>query len=233
MNLFNRSILPFLMTASFLGLFLVGCLDAPDYTDSLKPVESIRVLVQQNGETYSTLLKVHPSDPATLYAEVSPEKYQEDLVFEWYHSCNGKDSLLDRGSSYSFYPSNDSLPNKLIAFDGEGNCQTQEFTIVVNSIPILSDTTIPANGDTLYGTTASAFLFSWYSIDWDLNNNDTLFHTLDIDGKEFDVGTLLEVKQSGMSAGVHKFRVIVRDLYGDADTIAYKKFYVIDTLEAK
>ena len=62
---------------------------------------------------------------------------------------------------------------------------------------------------------------------------DTLFHILEIDGKQYDVGTLLEVKQSGFKAGKHKFRIIVRDLYGDTDTLSYKDFYVVDTLEAK
>ena len=232
MNLFNRPILPFLMVATFFGLFLTGCLDAPDYPSALKPVESINVLIQQKGNSY-TSLKVHPSDSATITAEVVPQKYQDDLTFEWYNSNEEKDSLFMRGSSYTFYPDEESIPNKLKVTDGEGNSQIQEFNIIVNTPPVLSDTTIPANGDTLYGSYESAFLFSWYSIDIDLYSNDTLFHTLDIDGKEFDVGTLLLVKQSGLKAGEHKFRVIVRDIYGDADTLDYKNFYVVDTLEVQ
>ena len=76
-------------------------------------------------------------------------------------------------------------------------------------------------------------MFEWYSLDKDLSNGDTLFHILEIDGKQYDVGTLLQVKQSGFKAGEHSFRIIVHDLYGDADTLAPKKFYVVDTLEAK
>ena len=91
----------------------------------------------------------------------------------------------------------------------------------------------PASGDTLYGSPESAFLFEWYSIDVDIDNGDSLFHILEIDDKAYDVGTLLQVKQSGFNAGEHKFRVIVRDLYGDSDTLAYKNFHVIDTLGAK
>jgi hypothetical protein len=60
-----------------------------------------------------------------------------------------------------------------------------------------------------------------------------LFHILEIDGNQYNVGTLLEVKQSGLKAGKHKFRIIVRDLYGDTDTLPYKNFYVVDTLEVQ
>ena len=235
MNLFNRSILPFLMAATFFGMFLVGCLDAPDYPHALQPVESVTVKIKQNGSSYSTQLKVHPSDSATIKAEALPKAYQKDLTFEWFHTNDEKDSLLGRGESYTFYPNvtNGSIPNKLKAIDKEGNQQIQDFSIVINSIPVLSDSTIPANGDTLYGSPHSAFLFAWYSIDIDLVNGDSLFHILEIDGKNYDVGTLLEVKQSGFKPGKHKFRIIVHDLYGDADTLPYKKFYVVDTLEVQ
>lgn len=235
MNLFNRSILPFLMSATFLGLFLIGCLDAPDYPETFTPVDSIRILVKQKGDSFSTQLKVHPSDSAVIKVNVLPEKYQNDLTFEWFYSTEKKDSLLGRGAEYTFYPTKDkkNIPNKLISTDQEGNKEAQDFTVIINSTPILSDSTTPANGDTLYGSTKSAFLFAWYSIDMDLYNGDTLFHILDIDGKEFDVGTLLQVKQSGLEAGEHKFRIIVHDLYGDSDTLDYKKFFVIDTLEEK
>ena len=221
------------MVSTFLGLFLVGCLDAPDYPDALKPVESIHVLVKQKGEPYSTVLKVHPYDSAQIKVKVVPEKYLDDLTFEWRYSSGKKDSLLKRGKEHTFYPSDSSIPNTLIAIDKEGNRETKNFEIVVNTPPTLLEKTVPAKGDTLYGSKGSAFLFSWYSMDSDLQNNDTLFHTLDIDGKEFDVGTLIEVKQSGLAAGEHKFRIIVRDLYGDADTLSYQEFYVIDTLEVE
>lgn len=235
MNLFNRSILPFLMVATFFDLFLAGCLDAPSNPDDLKPVETIRILIQQKGSTYSSQLKVHPSDSATIRAEVVPEKYQNDLTFEWFYSNGSKDSLLNRGESYTFYPIKGEkiIPNKLTATDNEGNSLTQEFSIIINSLPVLADSTVPSDGDTLYGSVTSAFLFEWYSIDMDLNNGDTLFHTLEIDGTKYDVGTLMQVKQSGFEAGEHKFRIIVRDLYGDADSLPEKSFFVIDTLEAE
>ena len=235
MNLFNRSILPFLMVAAFFDLFFAGCLDAPSNPDDLKPVETIHVSIQQKGSTYSSQLKVHPSDSATIRAEVVPEKYQNDLTFEWFYSNGSKDSLLNRGASYTFYPTKGEkiIPNKLTATDNEGNSLTQEFSIIINSLPVLADSTVPSDGDTLYGSVTSAFLFEWYSIDMDLNNGDTLFHTLEIDGTKYDVGTLMQVKQSGFEAGEHKFRIIVRDLYGDADSLPEKSFFVIDTLEAE
>lgn len=235
MNLFNRSILPFLTAAMFFGLFLVGCLDAPDYPEAFTPINSISILVKQKGDSFSTQLKVHPSDSAIIKAKVIPEKYQNDLTFKWFYSSDRKDSLLGHNAEYSFYAAKTgtTIPNKLIISDKEGNKDSLEFNVIINSPPVLSDSTIPTNGDTLYGSQNSAFLFAWYSIDMDLYNGDTLFHILEIDGKPFDVGTLLQVKQSGLNAGEHKFRIIVQDLYGDTDTLAYKSFYVMDTLEAK
>jgi len=235
MNLFYRSILPFLATGSFLALFLAGCLDAPDYPSEFRPVESIEVQIQQNGSSFSKELKIHPSDSAIVRAKVSPEKYEKDLTMEWIFSSDNGDSLLDRGNTYSFYAqSGDTIiPNKLIITDKEGNRMEQDFSVIVNSLPVLSDSTIPSDKDTLYGSTESAFLFSWYSIDMDLASGDSLFHILELDDTQYDVGTLLQVKQSGFKPGKHKFRVIVSDLSGDTDTLPYKYFYVVDTLEAK
>ncbi len=235
MNLFYRPIFPFFVLATFFALFLAGCLDAPDYPHALEPVESINVMVKQKKSPYSTLLKVNPSDSATITAKTVPEKIQDDLTFKWFYVSDSKDSLLIQGADYTFYPNNlnESIPNKLVVLDKEGNQQVYEFTVVINTPPVLSDSTIPANGDTLYGSPFSAFLFSWSSMDLDLYSGDTLFHILEIDGKQYDVGTLLEVKQSGFKAGKHKFRIIVRDLYGDTDTLPYKNFYVVDTLEVQ
>lgn len=235
MNLFYRSILPLLAFFAFFGIFLAGCLDAPNDPQELQTVESISIMVKQKDNSFSTILKVNPSDSATIKASVIPEKFHDELSFEWFYSNENKDHLLKNGSSYSFYPnrSGEDLPNKLIVTDQEGNNKTYEFTVVINTPPVLSDSTIPSNGAKLYGSPESAFLFEWYSIDKDLSNGDTLFHILEIDGKQYDVGTLLQVKQSGFKAGEHSFRIIVRDLYGDADTLAPKKFYVVDTLEAK
>lgn len=235
MNLFNRSIFPFFIVAFFLSAFLAGCLDAPDYPESFTPIESISILVKQKNGSYSSQLKVHPSDSATIKATVVPEKYQNDLKFEWFFSNVKKDSLLGRGAEFSFFATKGStiIPNKLTITDSEGNKESQIFTVIINSTPVLSDSTIPSKGDTLFGSKNSAFLFAWNSVDMDLYRGDTLFHILDIDGQEFDVGILLQVKQSGLKPGKHKFRIIVHDLYGDSDTLAYKSFFVIDTLEAK
>ena len=235
MNLFNRSILPIFVVATLFGVFLTGCLDAPDYPHALQPVESISIMVQQKNDSYSTQLKVNPSDSATIKASVTPQKFQDDISFAWFYSNDGKDSLLSRDPVYSFFPSKieESIPNKLIATDNDGNQQIYDFDIVINTPPVLSDSTIPSAGDTLYGSETSAFLFEWYSIDRDFASGDTLFHILEIDSVPYDVGTLLQVKQSGFKAGEHNFRIIVRDLYGDADTLDYKKFYVVDTLEVQ
>ena len=235
MNLFNRSILPFFIAFTFLGLFLVGCLDAPDYPKDIRPVESIIVMVKQSHNDYSTTLKVNPSDTATITASITPKKIEDEMTYEWFYETDGQKELLKRGQQYSFYPtrSDKNIPNKLIVTDGDDNKLVFDFTIIINTAPVLSDSTIPADGDTLYGTKESAFLFEWYSFDMDYSNGDTLFHTLEIDGKPYEVGTLQQVKQSGFKPGEHIFRIIVTDLYNDSDTLAYKKFYVVDTLEAK
>ncbi|WP_290765285.1 hypothetical protein [Fibrobacter sp. UBA4297] len=235
MNLFNRPILPFFVVAALFDVFLAGCLDAPDYPETARPVESINIMVQQGNNEFTTTLKVNPTDSATIKASVIPEKFQEDLNFEWLHTGNNGDTSLMLGQFYTFYPQRggSAVPNKLITTDREGNKQIQNFMVVINTPPVLADTTIPANGDTLYGALESAFLFEWMSLDLDLANGDTLFHILEIDSIQYDVGTLLQVKQSGFKPGEHKFRIIVRDLYGDTDTLSYKKFFVFDTLEAK
>lgn len=235
MNLFYRSILPLLVVFAFFGIFLAGCLDAPSDPAEPQTVESISIMVLQKDNSFSTVLKVNPYDSATIQASAVPEKFQDELSFEWFYSSDKKDSLLKNGRSYSFYPnrSEGALPNKLTVTDKEGNKKVYDFAIVINTPPVLSDSTIPADKDTLYGSSTSAFLFEWNSIDMDFTNGDTLFHILEIDGKQYDVGTLLQVKQSGFKAGEHSFRIIVRDLYGDADTLPARKFYVVDTLEAK
>ena len=127
MNLFNRPILPFLVFATFFALHLVGCLDVPDYPHELQPVESITVMVQQKKAPYSTLLKVNPSDSATVTAKAIPEENQDDLTFKWFFVSESKDSLLKQGDHYSFYPNtlNETIPNKLIVLDKEGNQQGQ------------------------------------------------------------------------------------------------------------
>jgi hypothetical protein len=119
MNLFYRPIFPFFVLATFFALFLAGCLDAPDYPHALEPVESINVMVKQKKSPYSTLLKVNPSDSATITAKTVPEKIQDDLTFKWFYVSDSKDSLLIQGADYTFYPNNlhESIPNKLVVLD--------------------------------------------------------------------------------------------------------------------
>ena len=234
MNLFNRTILPFLLAITFFGLFLAGCLDAPNDPEDLQPVDAVSIMIKQHDSDYSSTLKVNPSDSATIRVSVVPKKFENDLTYEWYYENEGKKKKLKRGKQYSFHPqSNDLIPNKLIITDNDNNKNSFDFTVIVNTPPVLSDSTIPADGDTLYGSKKSAFLFEWFSNDMDLSNGDSLFHILEIDGIRYDVGTLLQVKQSGFKAGKHKFRIVVQDLYGDTDSLAYRHFYVVDTLEAK
>ena len=75
------------------------------------------------------MLKVNPSDSATITAKTVPEKIQDDLTFKWFYVSDRKDSLLIQGADYTFYPNNlnESIPNKLVVLDKEGNQQVYEF----------------------------------------------------------------------------------------------------------
>ena len=67
----------------------------------------------------------------------------------------------------------------------------------------------------------------------DADADDTLLYTLTIDSTDYSAGALTQVQQSGIAPGNHKFRVRVEDSFGDADTLAWRKFTVTDTSGAK
>ena len=90
MNLFNRTILPFLLAITFFGLFLAGCLDAPNDPEDLQPVDAVSIMIKQHDSDYSSTLKVNPSDSATIRVSVVPKKIENDLTYEWYYENEGK-----------------------------------------------------------------------------------------------------------------------------------------------
>ena len=118
----------------------------------------------------------------------------------------------------------------LEVFDEVGNTLRKDFVINVNMAPKLNTTTIPANGDTLYGNEHTSIQFKWSSYDYDSFDENKLQHTLIIDGTEYPVSRLTEIVQSGFTEGKHTFQIIVQDSFGDADTLAPRSFYILDTL---
>lgn len=224
----------------FLGISLtvaasavsVACLDIPHSPNTDGKIKTVDVYVRQFGESKSEPLKVSSKDSASLIASVSPDTYRDDVRYYWYND----DELMDSGRTYSIpiefmqssYISKNFIPNHLSIVDDEGNEMGTEFHVIVNEPPELSSRTIPADGDTLYGNSATPMLFRWYI--YDNSDIDTLQSFLEIDGISYPVGGLTLIQQSGFDEGVHTFRIIVQDSYGDMDSTELKEFFVIDTL---
>ncbi|MBR2212564.1 MAG: hypothetical protein IJ896_14140 [Fibrobacter sp.] len=212
------------VTAAFL---LCACLDIPDSPEPKNSASYVTVYAIQEDKADSASLKIHPESPATLKAEVYPKDLEPELKFAWY-----RDSLLGNGTNFSIpaYAEEESIPNKLVVKDGEGNTATVNFEITVNSPPTFTEDFSPAQGDTLYGTPRTSFAFSWKAFD---SEDRSLDYVLELDTAHYYVGALEKIQQSGLQSGTHVFRVIVKDSEGDTDTLPLVKFYVVDTLEAK
>ena len=207
-------------------LFLLeGCLDIPDTPEPKAVASSVAIYAVQEGQADSAILKIRPESKATLKAAVFPKELVSELDFSWY-----RDSLLGTGPIFDVpaYSANDSIPDKLIVKDSEGNTISLDFKVTVNSPPIFSDSFYPAQGDTLFGSSRTAFTFSWKAED---NEDESLDYIVELDTTSYLVGTLEKIQQSGFYPGLHLFRVIAMDSEGDSDTLPLVKFYVVDTLE--
>ena len=160
------------MFATFFALHLVGCLDVPDYPHELQPVESITVMVQQKKAPYSTLLKVNPSDSATVTAKAIPEENQDDLTFKWFFVSESKDSLLKQGDHYSFYPNtlNETIPNKLIVLDLKSMAiPPVQYLVVPRFIALSVTTPILSFSASIVGSFAG-FLIAYFFCDISFSN---------------------------------------------------------------
>ena len=232
MDFGRRHRIPYFLKARLLPLvtvsFLVGgCLDIPDTPEPKNTASSVTVYAVQTGSQDSTNLRIHPESPATLKAVVDPKDLESELDFAWYNNI-----LLEKGATFKIpaYAEEDSIPNRLVIKDSEGNTASIDFKITVNSPPTFTEDISPAQGDTLYGTTRTSFAFSWKAEDREDNSLD---YILELDTAHYYVGALEKIQQSGLHPGTHLFRVIVKDSEGDSDTLPIVKFYVVDTLEAK
>ena len=216
-----------LLPAVAVAFLLCACLDIPDSPEPKNTASYVTVYAVQKGKADSASLKVNPESPATLKAEVVPRELESELDFAWY-----RDSLLGSGATFkiSAYAEENSIPNRLVVKDGEGNTADLDFKITVNSPPTFTEDFSPAQGDTLYGTTRTSFAFSWKAED---SEDASLDYILELDTAHYYVGALEKIQQSGLQPGTHLFRVIVKDSEGDTDTLPLVKFYVVDTLEAK
>ena len=216
-----------LLLAVATAFLLCACLDIPGSPEPKNTASYLTVYAIQDGMSDSSSLKIHPESPATLIAEIQPKGLESELEFAWY-----RDSLLGSGATFNIpaYAEEDSIPNRLVVKDGEGNTADLNFEITVNSPPFFTEDFSPAQGDTLYGTTRTSFAFSWKAFD---SEDISLEYILELDTAHYYVGALEKVQQSGLHPGTHLFRVIVKDSEGDTDTLPLVKFYVIDTLEVK
>lgn len=212
-------------------LMTYGCLDIPDDPNTAQELERLDIVVLQSGKEDSTLLKIRPSDSSIVRADIYPRQFKKQLSFTWLRSTQDTSFVLGNGQDYSI-PENagtDLIPNELEVIDEVGNSIRKSFDIIVNMEPMLSEATIPAQNDTLYGNVHTAILFKWKSFDNDSFDDGNLSHTLIIDGKRYPVGHLTEIRQSGFEEGTHTFQVIVLDSFGDSDTLAPTTFYMADT----
>jgi hypothetical protein len=218
-----------------LALFAVlsaGCLDIPDSPNQSREIESISVYILQKDIKDSTVLRVHPNDSATLKVNVFPRQYKDELTFEWLYDSR----VIGHESEYDIAPSSpaNKIPNSLRISDPLGSQQTIPLDIVVNTVPRMDSIVEPLDGDTLYGNKNSSFLFKWQATDIDvINGSDKLAFTLVIDSTRYSLGPINSVRQSGFQPGKHTIYVVVRDSFGDKDSLAPQSFYVQDTLGGK
>ena len=216
------------ITLALSVVFLNGCLDIPDTPDDPPEIEHISVYVEQEGIKDSSILKIFPGDTATLKVSVFPRQYKKDFSFEWKRA----DKTLGTGESYVIPPKTPTknFPTLLAVYDPLGSETTIPVDVVANTPPQMDSIVSPAAGDTIYGNATMAILFKWYAYDMDLNYGDALNYTLVIDSTRYELGSLNDILQSGFAPGEHSFYVKVTDSYGDCDSVAPQKFYIIDSL---
>ncbi|MBO7105033.1 hypothetical protein [uncultured Fibrobacter sp.] len=208
------------------GLMTVACFDIPSEPSERNTVKGVSVYVKQGENIDSTLLKIHPQEVAEIFAKTTPDKFSDDLTYEWYKEDkeNG-DVRLGDGNTYHISQKTDEsqIPDKLVVRDAENNVLVSHFDIIINTPPEIDSVLKPQPSDTLYGNTKTAFQFEWRSHDKD---NEDFTYTILIDDNAYVVGEFNKIRQSGFSEGEHSFQVIMTDNYGDSDSSEVILFYV-------
>lgn len=213
------------LAASFL---FVACLDIPDKPEIDTKIMGVSVYIKQGKNIDSTLLKINSRDSSTLIAAVYPTHYKNEVQYYWYSD----EDLLDSGKSYGISTSftmsgnigESFIPNKLVVKDKNDNFIEEEFRIILNAPPVLSQKTIPASGDTIYGNEFSPVTFSWECSEFDLGQQ--LEYTITIDDTDYAAGSFTQIRQSGFREGMHQYRITVSDPYGDKDSTELITFYM-------
>lgn len=213
-------------TGLFLLFFSIGCLEIPKKPDFNAKVEQIGVLLIKDGYSDSLSLKTNADEPFTLRAFVEPAVYAPDLKFYWYRDTTllGDSIVIAIDTPFTHY----NLPNQVKAVDIEKNELPLKFEVLLNHPPTMALKTTPTDLDTLYGNFYTAISFSWRSNDKD--KNDLLQHFIKINDTVYATGELTSIQQSGFKPGAHTFSIWVVDPLGDADTLSYKTFVLIDTV---
>lgn len=212
----------FLIYSVIAPLMLASCLTTPETPDTTPSIPTISILMIQDGHDDSTNLKVAPNSAFSLKAKVSHSSDSNQLDFVWMRDSKilGTGRIID-------IDSNGTIPNTLKVTDKEDNFLMLAFEVIFNTPPQMEETTTPSEGDTLYGNFFTTFFFSWASTDSD--EGETCSHFLQIDSTIYSTSDLQQVQQAGLSEGIHRFRVWVVDSFGDADTLNWRSFTVIDT----
>lgn len=209
------------------GLLLCACLDIPEEPEVSEKITSVNVVITQNNQKDSTLLKITSNEKATISAHVHPNAHRESLEYLW---LNRGKVIGEKSSSEVDVSQNAIIPDSLVIRDPYGNTISKSLRIIVNTPPTLSKKTVPADGDTVIAQPSTPILFQWNSSDPDYIDN--LNHILEIDGVSYKLGNNTSIRQSGFSKGKHSFRILVSDAYGDKDSTAHVNFYVKEQKEA-
>ena len=216
----------FLIYSVIAPLMLASCLTTPETPDTTSSIPTISILMIQDGHDDSTNLKIAPNSAFSLKAKVSSSSDTNQLNFIWM-----QDSKILSTKRIINIDSNEAIPNRLKVTDKEDNFLMLTFEVILNTPPQMKEETTPSEGDTLYGSFFTTFLFSWASTDSD--EGEICSHFLQIDSTIYSTSNLQQVQQAGLSEGIHRFRVWVVDSFGDADTLNWRSFTVIDTTGEK
>ncbi|MBP5247305.1 MAG: hypothetical protein J6Z31_05535 [Fibrobacter sp.] len=200
-------------------VWIVACLEAPGSPEISSDTPEISICLFQADSSCGNPLQASPTDSFTLYAKVTPSSYTSKLSFIWKTST---EKTLQKGSQFSTDTSR--VPDSLIILDNYENRLAYALDFIFDTAPVMKKKTVPADGDTLFGDSTTAFLFEYFATDAD--KGDSLFYTLVLDSTEYFAGTLTSVYQSGFAIGNHQYRILVEDAYGLKDSTDWISFTV-------
>lgn len=210
-----------LCTSLLAGVVLSACLDIPSEPSTSGKAKTLSVYIIQKDKKDSSLVKINTQDSATFVAQVKPSTYEKDLTYTWYHD----DEELSQGKTYSdLFIIDNLVPNRVVVLDKEGNQFEKTFEPILNTPPRIGATFFPADSSKFTITEFQTIEFKWYIFDIDDSNLDC---TLTIDNKEYNVGSLTTISQSGFEPGWHSFSILVSDSLGEKASTPTRHFQVL------